>query len=116
MRIADGLPLYGAQPEALRGVVGRLLQAPVVEHQRLGLAVFEKQLAVVGPFEAALEQRLGAVLVQAGASHQAEGGVGHESLVRDKSPIYTRGRGITADFPSKIAINSHPPTLRSSAY
>ena len=51
MRIADRLALDGAQPEALRGVVGRLLQAAVVEHQHLGLAVFEEQFAVVGAFE-----------------------------------------------------------------
>ena len=56
MRIADRLALYGAQPETLRGVVGRLFQAAVVEDQRLGLAVLQKQLAIVGAFEAALEQ------------------------------------------------------------
>ena len=72
MRIADRLVLHGAQAEALRGVVGRLLQPAVVEHQRLGLAVFEEQLAVVGAFEAALEQALGAALVEAGAVDQAE--------------------------------------------
>ena len=56
MRIADRLAFHGAQAEPLRGVVGRLLQAAVVERQRLGLAVFEEQLAVVGAFQAALEQ------------------------------------------------------------
>ena len=81
MRIADRLALHGAQAEALRGVVGRLLQPAVVEHQRLGLAVFEEQFAVVGAFEAALEQRLGAALVEAGAGDQAERGIGHVGLM-----------------------------------
>ena len=52
MRIADRLVLDGAQAEPLRGVVGRLFQPAVVEHQHLGLAVFEEQLAVVGAFKA----------------------------------------------------------------
>ena len=56
MRIADRLVLDRAQPEALRGVVGRLLQAAIVEQQRLRLAVFEKQFAVVRAFKAALDQ------------------------------------------------------------
>ena len=53
MRIADRLVLDGAQTEALRGVVGRLLQPAIIEHQHLGLAIFEVKLAVVGAFEAA---------------------------------------------------------------
>ena len=53
MRIADRLVLHRAQTEALRGVVGRLLQPAIIEHQHLGLAIFEEKLAVVGAFEAA---------------------------------------------------------------
>ena len=56
MGIADRLILDGAEPETLRGVVGRLLQAAIVEQQRLGLAVLQKQFAIVGPFKAALDQ------------------------------------------------------------
>src|SRR6185437_14646449 len=48
VRIADGVALDRAQAEALRGVVGRLLEAAIVVDQRLGLFVFEKQFAVVG--------------------------------------------------------------------
>ena len=53
MRIADRFVLHRAQAETLRGVVGRLFQPAVVEHQRFGLAVFEEQFAVVGAFKAA---------------------------------------------------------------
>ena len=48
MRIADRVVLYRPQAETLAGIVGRLLQPSVVEHQGFGLAVFQKQLAVVG--------------------------------------------------------------------
>ena len=90
MRIADRFALHGAQPEPLRGVVGRLLQAAVVEHQRFGLAVFEEQLAVVGAFEAAFEQRLGAALVEAGAGIRlsVESGMG-ASWIGDVTHIYS---------------------------
>ena len=73
MGIADRLVLHGAQPEALVGVVGRLLQPAVVEHQHLGLLVFEEQLAVVGAFKAAVDQLADANFVEAGAVEQ--GGV-----------------------------------------
>ncbi len=53
MRIADRLVLDRAQAKTLRGVVGRLLQPAVVEGQRFGLAIFEKEFAVVGAVEAA---------------------------------------------------------------
>ena len=74
MGIADRLVLDRAQAETLRGVVGRLLEAAVVEHQHLGLLVFEEQFAVVGAFEAAREVAAGGVAVEAGAVE--EGGVG----------------------------------------
>ena len=74
MRIADRLVLHGAQPEALRGVVGRLLQAAVVEHQHLGLAVFEEQFAVVGAFEAARDDGATRAAVEAGAVDEGGGG------------------------------------------
>jgi hypothetical protein len=48
MRIADRVVLHRAQAEALRGVISCLFQAAIVEHQRLGLAIFQEQLAVVG--------------------------------------------------------------------
>ena len=73
MGIADRLVLDRAQPETLLGVVGRLLEPAVVEHQHLGLGVFEKQLAVVGAFEAAGEVAAGVLAVEAGAVEQRHG-------------------------------------------
>ena len=73
MGIADRLVLDRAQPEALLGVVGRLLEPPVVEQQHLGLGVFEVQLAVVGAFEAADELSAGVVAVEAGAVEKRHG-------------------------------------------
>ena len=77
MCVADRLALHGAQTEALRGVVGRLLQAAVVEHQRLGLPVLEEKLAVVGAVEAARQQPGGFVRVEAGTGKQAQRLIGH---------------------------------------
>ena len=53
MRIAHRLVLDGPEAEPLVGVVGRLLEPPIVEDQHLGLGVFEIELAVIGAFEAA---------------------------------------------------------------
>ena len=77
MGIADGLVLHGAQPETLRRVVGRLLQPAVVEGQNLGLAIFQKQLAVVGAIEAAGENLGQARTVEAGAIDEGGGCRGH---------------------------------------
>ena len=67
MGIADRIGLHGAKPEALGSVVGSLLQAPVIEDEGLGLAVFEEKLAVVGAFEAAGEVALEPDSVEPGA-------------------------------------------------
>ena len=67
MGIADRLVLHRAQAEALRGVVGRLLEAAVVEHQRFRLAVFQEQFAVVGAVQPALDDLADLALVEAGA-------------------------------------------------
>src|SRR6266702_1145974 len=80
MGIADRLVLDRAQPETLRGVVGRLLQAPVVEEEHLGLAVFEKQLAVVRAFEAVGEVAAGIVAVETGALEEGDWRGGHAAL------------------------------------
>jgi len=53
MSVADRFVFHGAQPEALRGIVGRLLEPAVIEHQSFRLAIFEEQLAVIGTVEAA---------------------------------------------------------------
>jgi hypothetical protein len=75
--IADRLVLYGAEPKALRGVVGRLLQPAVVEDQHLGLAIFQEQFAVVGAVEAAGDDLGEARAVEPGAVDQRCGGRGH---------------------------------------
>jgi len=61
MRIADRLALHGPQAKPLRRIIGRLLQPAVVENQHFGLAIFEKELAVIGAFEAAGEMAAHAV-------------------------------------------------------
>ncbi len=67
MGIADRIGFHRSEPKTLGGVVGSLLQAPVVEDQRLGLAIFEEKLAVVGAFEAAGEVALEPDSVEPGA-------------------------------------------------
>src|SRR3984957_319688 len=77
MGIADRLVLDGAQPKTLGRVVGRLLQPAVVERQNFGLAIFEKQLAVVGPIEAARDDFGQARPVEAGTIDEGDGCRGH---------------------------------------
>jgi hypothetical protein len=48
MGIADRVILYRAKSETLRGIVSRLFQPAIVEHQRFGLAVFQEEFAVIG--------------------------------------------------------------------
>ena len=79
MGVADGVILHGAQAEALRGVVGRLFQPAIVEHQRFGLAVFQKQFAVVGAGQAPRQFVANGIAVEVGAVEQGGcGGIGHE--------------------------------------
>ena len=67
MGITHGLVLDRAQAKTLVGVVGRLLEPPVVEHQHLGLGVFEVKLAVVGAVEAADKLAARGLPVETGA-------------------------------------------------
>jgi hypothetical protein len=48
MGVADRVVLDGAQAETLCGVVGRLLQAAIIEASAFRLPVLQKQLAVIG--------------------------------------------------------------------
>ena len=80
MGIADRLVLDRAQPEPLGGVVGRLFQPAVVEHQHFGLPVFEEKLAVVGAFKPAPNDLGEPWTVQTGAIDQRNGGRGHSVL------------------------------------
>ncbi len=81
MRVTDCIVLDGAQAKTLRGVVGRLLQPPIVEHQRFGLAVLQEQLAVVGTGKPACDLVANLVAVEIGAVEQrGRGWVGHASV------------------------------------
>ena len=83
--IADRLVLDRAQPEALRGVEGRLLEAAIVEHQHFRLAVFQEQFAVVGAVEAAADQLTHLAAVEPGAVDQG-GNVVHKAVSPDCCP------------------------------
>jgi len=63
-----------AQPEAVRGVIGGLLEPPVVERHHLGLAIFEEKLTVIGALQAVREMAAGAVAVETGAVEKRDGG------------------------------------------
>jgi hypothetical protein len=67
MGIAHRLVLDGAQPEALVGVVGRLLEPAIVENQHLGLGIFEIKLTVVRAFQTSGEVSAHVPAVEAGA-------------------------------------------------
>ena len=56
MGVADRFGLHGAQAKPLRGIIGRLLKPAVVEGKGLGLAIFQKQLTVVGGVQALADQ------------------------------------------------------------
>ena len=76
MRVADRVVLDRAQAKPLRGVVGRLLQPAIVEHQRFGLAVFQEQFAVVGAREPPRDLVADGIAVEIGAVEQ--GGCGED--------------------------------------
>src|SRR5262249_19768673 len=63
-----------AQAKTLAGIVGRLLQPAVVEHQCFGLAVFQEQFAVVGAGEPAPDLVPDGVAVEIGSVEQGGGG------------------------------------------
>src|SRR5439155_13599870 len=78
MRIADRIVLHRAQAESLRSVVGGLLQPPIVKTQRFGLAIFQKQLAVVGPLKPPRDLASDGIAVEVGAVEKGgRGEVGH---------------------------------------
>ena len=70
MRVADRVVLDRAQAKPLRGVVGRLLQPAIVEHQRFGLAIFQEQLAVVGARKPPRDLAADGIAVEIGAVEQ----------------------------------------------
>ena len=80
--IADRLVLHRAQAETLRGVVGRLLEAAIVEHQHFGLAIFQEQFAVVGAVQAAPDQLANLGFVEPGAVDKGGNGWVHKIVLR----------------------------------
>ena len=78
MRIADRVVLHRAQAKTLRGVIGRLLQPPIVEHQRFGLAIFQEQFAIVGARKPPRDLAADGIAVEIGAIEQGgRGEIGH---------------------------------------
>src|SRR5262249_30685585 len=91
MGIADRLAFDGAQPEALGGVEGRLLEPAVVEHQRLALPILEIELTVVGPGKAVRQVALHAGAIEIGAVDERierwiGGEVSHGGNIGDDTP------------------------------
>ncbi len=80
MRIAHRIVFDRAQAEALRGVIGRLLQPAIVEHQPFGLAVFQKQLAIISAVEPAGHFAPYLITIEAGAVEEGGGCEVHESV------------------------------------
>src|SRR5262245_20736310 len=78
--IADRLVLDGAEPETLVGIVGRLLEPAVVEHEHLGLGIFEIEFAVVGAFETTGKMPARVLAGEAGTVEKRHGGRGHERI------------------------------------
>ena len=79
MRVADRIVLDRAQAKPLAGVVGRLLQPAIVKAERFGLAIFQKQLAVVGPLEPPRDLASDGIAVEIGAVEEGGcGGIGHQ--------------------------------------
>ena len=66
MGVAGRLAGHRAQAEALGGVEAGGLEVAVVVGERLGLAVFQEQLAVLGAGKGIVDQALQAALVQVG--------------------------------------------------
>src|SRR5262249_44006702 len=84
MGIADRLVLDGAQPESLVGIVGRLLEPPVVEHQHFGLGIFEIKLAIVGTLEPTAKVSADPLRVEAGALEKRHDRSGHDGTRREE--------------------------------
>src|SRR6516165_5975956 len=94
MRVTDRIVLHRAQAKSLAGIVGRLLQPAIVEHQRFGLAVFEEQLAVVGPSQPARDFMAHGIAVEIGAvEERGVGRIGHEVSEADWLVILDKRRG-----------------------
>ena len=94
--VADRLVLDRAQAESLVGIVGRLLEAAVVEHQHLGLRVFEEQFAIVGAFESTIDQLADADGIEAGAVEEGGVRVHHGSILGSNGMASYIGRRLAS--------------------
>src|SRR6185295_6852114 len=103
MRIADRIVLDRAQAKPLAGVVGGLLQPAIVKPQRFGLAILQKQLAIVGPGQPPCDLAPDSIAVEIGAVEKGGcRGIGHqisplsEGRIQDSCfPAIPRGAGST---------------------
>jgi hypothetical protein len=79
MRIPDRVILHRAQAKPLARVVGRLLQPAVVEGERFGLAILQKQFAIVSTRQSSCHFPPYGVAVEIGAvEKRSRGGICHE--------------------------------------
>jgi hypothetical protein len=74
MGIANGILFDGAQPEPLIGIVGCLLEAPIIKDERLGLGIFKIKFAVIGPLNGVREMAARVAAVYSGALKERHGG------------------------------------------
>jgi len=89
MGVASGFVADRAQTKTLRGVETCRFQPSVIPGQRLGLAVFKKQLAVVAALQSFIDQAFDLVSVEAGAREQVF--FGFAGVAHVVSVSYCRG-------------------------
>jgi hypothetical protein len=63
----------------LVGIVGRLLEPPIVEDEHLGLGIFEIEFAVIGAFKAAGQVSTRCLAIEADTIEERRGLCGHGS-------------------------------------
>ena len=116
----------GAQAKALGGVEGRGLQPTVIEGEALGLAVFQKQLAIIGAGQRVIDDSPDLDRIEAGASIKklvggaevghglifragASGGIGSETISLDTIGCEQRGSQ------QRFVIDYRYPAVRDGA-
>jgi hypothetical protein len=86
------------ESEPLAGVIARLTDAAVVQHQRLAALAFQEQFAIIGPGQGAAQHGQRPVAVQPGVEWGKGGGgvfgtmrKGHAAFLVDDAPRRLRG-------------------------
>ncbi len=113
MGIAGRLARDRAQPEALGRVERRAPEAAIVEGERFGLAIFEKQLAVVGAVERIIDNGLYPGSIHPGAGEEqlvGMGKIGHRRGPRMKC-IGEYGSARRRSHPRAATHHQKPPYL-----